>query len=259
MQVIVEDGGKRPDAKLVPAEREEEAHGLELLLLNGATAIGGDVGMALAPIYAGVGDGQNARGAGHAVPRGIVTAPGQRIAHKASGSLECAATHHILDDEAVDPIAQTLTEEVLGPHPFVEIGLDEASVRGGLALAVDDRHVVVEQILIGIATHGLVERLDTVRVHLVVVAEHPEPFFPLCKRHTALPLPDEVLGSEVPVETRVLQIEPIRKGHHNIAQVVRAAVVPDIDREVLACLSRKTLQGFPQEVRLIDGDDDGKL
>lgn len=37
-----------------------------------------------------------------------------------------------------------------------------------------------------------------------------------------------------------------------------AAVITDINREVLACLGSKTFEGFLEEVRLIDGYDDGQ-
>jgi hypothetical protein len=35
------------------------------------------------------------------------------------------------------------------------------------------------------------------------------------------------------------------------------AVITNINREVLACLGSKTFEGFLEEVRLIDGYDDG--
>jgi hypothetical protein len=55
-----------------------------------------------------------------------------------------------------------------------------------------------------------------------------------------------------------MQIHPFCERHHNVRQRVGAAVITDISRKILARLGRKTFEGFLEEVRLIDGYDDGQ-
>ena len=141
---------------------------------------------------------------------------------------------------------------------MVEVLFDESPVGCGFAFAVDDGDVEMEESLIGMQLQHAIEIFYAVVVHLVIVAEQPQPLLILCQGNAAFPLPDQVGGSQIAAEARVMQIHPFCERHHNVGQGMGATVIADINREVLARLGSKTFEGFLQEVRLIDGYDDGQ-
>ena len=112
MEIIVEDGGEGRDTEFPPAEFEKQRYGLEFLLLDGAAAIGGDVGFALSPIDAGIGNREDTGRLAHRVPRCVVAAPSQRITDESAQLLEGLSMDDILHHETVDLVGESLLQEV---------------------------------------------------------------------------------------------------------------------------------------------------
>ena len=216
MEIIVEDGGEGRDTEFPPAEFEKLRYGLEILLLDGTTAIGSDVGFALSPIDTGIGNREDTGRLAHRVPRCVVAAPSQRITDESAQLLEGLSMDDILHHETVDLVGESLFQEVTRREPFVEVLFDESLVGCGFAFAVDDSDVEMEESLVGMQLQHAIETFYAVVVHLVVVAEQPQPLLILCQGNAAFPLPDQVGGSQIAVEARVMQIHFFFEGHHNL-------------------------------------------
>ena len=94
---------------------------------------------------------------------------------------------------------------------------------------------------------ALIEHLNALRLHYVVIREEPYPLFSLRHINAPLPLRHEVMAAKVGVETFIHQADFIPVPIHNLTDGIGAAVITYVQCEILARLRRNGVQGGGKE------------
>ena len=240
-----------PACLFAPAEKSQQGVDLTLYRFPGLQC--GDIFPAAAPRDDTARECPDAPIHAEVDPRGKVAAPRQIERYKASRPPVHGTGKDELHDVALQPAEQFTTIQLIGTD---DLRVDDTAQR--LVVAPDDLYVETVNIVSRPTPKFPIKSFHTVGRKKIVVAEEPDPLLTPGHRHTARPLRHQVAAAQILPKAAVTHRETALKLRHDRSQVVRTAVVPDVNREVLARLLRQGLQRPPQKCSLIGGDDDSQ-